>query len=107
MPTAAMFLHVCAGVGEDKHELLELVCCLHGECVHVPLVFVSMYVCVFLQLCCFLLFPTASPNLSRLPLSSAEFTTSSPADICVRFKQGQTGRYSRRSRLYNTTKYIL
>lgn len=75
MPTAAMFLHVCAGVGEDKHELLELVCCLHGECVHVPLVFVSMYVCVFLQLRCFLLFPTASPNLSRLPLSSAEFTT--------------------------------
>lgn len=65
---------MCAGVGEDKHEVLELVCCLHGECVHAPLVFVSMYVCVFLQLCCFLLFPTASPNLSWLPLSSAEFT---------------------------------
>lgn len=68
---------------EDKHQALELVCCLCGECVRALLV--SVFTCMFAlppppsQFCCFPLFPAASPNLSRLPLSSAsEFTAHRP-----------------------------
>lgn len=44
---AAISPYVCAGVGEDKHQALELVCCLRGECVHALLVCVSACFCVF------------------------------------------------------------
>lgn len=74
MAAAAIFLYECAGVGEDKHQALELVCRLCGECVHVLLVCkcVSFYSVFILS---FALLPTASLNLLQLPLFSAEFTT--------------------------------
>lgn len=44
-----------------------------GQCVH--LLLCEHVIFVFFQFCCFALLPTATPNLSHLPLFSAEFTT--------------------------------
>lgn len=74
MAAAAIFLYGCAGVGEHKHQALELVCSLCSECVHVLLVRKSVHlfsVCclfVFSPFCCFASLPTVSSNLLQLPL---------------------------------------
>lgn len=78
MAAAAIFLYGCAGVGEDKHQALELfvvsvvnvyMCCW---CVRVHVLI------LFSQFCCsahsFALLPTANSNLLQLPLFP-EFTT--------------------------------
>lgn len=52
MAAAAICLYVCAGVGEDKHQALELVCRLRGECVHVLLVCVCVFFSPLVLLFC-------------------------------------------------------